>query len=220
MHETPAIDAIPDKEIVFRALNGEKELYAIIVRRYNQRLYRIGMSMVNDDTEVEDIMQVAYIHAWENLAGFGFRSSLATWLTRIMINECLLRLKQKGKSIHMHDENIDIELQRQFPSAQSTPASHLQNTELRQLLETAIRQLPEKYRVVFVMREIEGMNVAETGDCLDITESNVKVRLNRAKSLLKDQLMPYYRDDVFHFHLNRCDRIVDNVMKDILGDNL
>jgi RNA polymerase sigma-70 factor (ECF subfamily) len=96
----PTSEILNDDEIIARILHGEKDLYSIIVRRYNQRLYRVGMSMINDDAEVEDAMQVAYINAYENLGKFAFRSSFPTWLTRILINECLLRLrKEKNPSV-------------------------------------------------------------------------------------------------------------------------
>src|ERR1700754_3319494 len=96
--ETLEACTISDHEIITRVLRGEKDLYAHIIKRYNQRLYRVGMSIINDDAEVEDIMQVTYIHAYENLGKFEFRSAFATWLTRILINESLLRLKKRKRS--------------------------------------------------------------------------------------------------------------------------
>ena len=97
-----------------------------------------------------------------------------------------------------------------------TPVAKIMNAELKLALEDAIRQLPEKYRTVFIMREIESMNVAETRECLDLSEVNVKVRLNRAKAMLKNSLAEYYRnEDILNFHLSRCDRIVQNVMKQV-----
>ena len=216
MRETLSTDNITDKEIITRVLGGEKELYAIIVRRYNQRLYRIAMSIVNDDQEAEDIMQVAYINAWENLQSFAFKSGFSTWLTRILINESLLRLKKRGKSINMNDDNMDNAVNQHKALNSPTPLSRLLNAELKTVIEDAIGQLPEKYRMVFIMREIEGMNLAETQECLDISEANVKVRLNRAKNLLKESLSSYYKNgDLYHFHLSRCDRIVDHVMSRI-----
>ena len=216
MRETLSTDNITDKEIITRVLGGEKELYAIIVRRYNQRLYRIAMSIVNDDQEAEDIMQVAYINAWENLQSFAFKSGFSTWLTRILINESLLRLKKRGKSINMNDDNMDNAVNQHRALSSPTPLSRLLNAELKTVIEDAIGRLPEKYRMVFIMREIEGMNLAETQECLDISEANVKVRLNRAKNLLKESLSTYYKnEDIYHFHLSRCDRIVDHVMSRI-----
>ena len=207
-------ETVNDDEIIARILHGEKDLYSIIVRRYNQRLYRIGMSMINDDAEVEDAMQVAYINAYENLGKFGFRSSFPTWLTRIFINECLLRLKKRKKSISMNDENMEhvMRQNKEF----HTPVTATVNSELRSILNDAISQLPEIYRTVFVMREIENMNVAETKECLNISEVNVKVRLNRAKAMLRDLLSAQYsKEDILHFHLSRCDRMVDIVMRSI-----
>src|SRR5678815_2291438 len=98
----PTSEILNDDEIIARILQGEKDIYSVIVRRYNQRLYRVGMSILNDDAEVEDVMQVAYINAYESLGKFTFKASFSTWLTRILINECLLRLKKRGKTIIMN----------------------------------------------------------------------------------------------------------------------
>ena len=216
MRETFVTDTISDHEIITRILHGEKNLYSLIVRRYNQRLYRVAMSIINDDAEVEDVMQVAYINAYENLGKFAFKASFSTWLTRILINESLLRLKKRGKSINMNDDTMDKEIYQQHKIEVQTPVAKMLNSELKFALEEAIRQLPEKYRAVFIMREIEDMNVAETQACLDISEANVKVRLNRAKALLKESLSGFYKkEDILHFHLSRCDRVIEGVMKGI-----
>lgn len=109
---------------------------------------------------------------------------------------------------------IDNVIQQQQTKGVQTPADKIVNTELKDALEKAIRMLPEKYKVVFVMRELEGMSIAETKECLDISAENVKVRLNRAKALLKESLNNVYKkDELLHFHLSRCDRMVENVMK-------
>jgi len=216
---TIVADSIPDTELIDRILQGEKNLYSIIVRRYNQRLYKVGMSIINDDAEVEDVMQVTYIKAYENLKKFAFKSAFSTWLTKILINESLLRLKQRKKSTHTSYETMDSEVNQQSNIETQTPFMKILNVELKSILEKAILNLPEKYRTVFIMREIENMNVAETKKCLEISEANVKVRLNRAKSLLKNSLSEYYKnEDLLHFHLTRCDRMVDLVMKQV--DNL
>jgi RNA polymerase sigma-70 factor (ECF subfamily) len=207
---------IPDDEIISRVLKGEKNLYANIVRKYNQRLYRVGMSIINDDTEVEDVMQVAYIRAYENLGKFAFKSAFSTWITRILINESLLRLKKRKQSLNMNDDVMDNDIYHHHLVDSKTPLMSVVNSELKVILEKAIRQLPEKYKTVFIMREIESMNVAETRECLDLSEVNVKVRLNRAKAMLRNSLAEYYRkEDILNFHLSRCDRIVENVMRQI-----
>lgn len=204
---------LPDNELITRILRGEKDLYALIVRRYNQRLYRVGMGILNDDSEVEDAMQVTYISAWENLGKFKFKSSFSTWITRIMINESLLRIKKRKHFFEMNEDTINH--CQQNMSSQNA-ASKLINAELKKTLETAIHKLPEKYRAVFILREIENMSVAETKACLAISEINVKVRLNRAKSMLRNTLNELYRsENVFEFHLSRCDRMVENVMSKI-----
>jgi RNA polymerase sigma-70 factor (ECF subfamily) len=215
MYNQQALETVatPDNEIIDRLLQGEKDLYAILVRRYNQRLYRVGMGIINDDAEVEDAMQVAYINAWVNLTKFQFRSSFSTWLTKIMINECLLRIKKRKNFLEMNEEMINHDFRN---SGQQNAASKVLNDELKKTLEQAIHNLPEKYRAVFILREIENMSVNETKECLDISETNVKVRLNRAKSMLRNSLSDLYRSgNVFEFHLSRCDRMVENVMAHI-----
>ena len=209
-------EGLPDNEIVGRVLQGQKELYAVIVRRYNQRLYKVGMAILNNDAEVEDVMQVTYINTYENLSKFAFKSTFATWITRILINECLSRLKKSGKSIVLNVPATENELYYQRMKETLTPAAELVNSELKIILTDAIQQLPEIYRVVFIMREIENMNVAETKQCLDISEASVKVRLNRAKAMLKNALSAFYKkEDILHFHLSRCDRMAETVLMHI-----
>jgi len=215
MYTQPAVETgiLPDSELITRILQGEKNLYALIVRRYNQRLYRVGMSILDDDAEVEDAMQVTYISAWENLGKFKFRSSFSTWLTRIMINESLLRTKKRKHFFEMKEDTIN-HYQQSIP--QQNAMSKLINADLRKTLEKAIHGLAEKYRTVFILREIENMSVSETKQCLEISEINVKVRLNRAKSMLRTALSELYKsEDLFEFHLSRCDRMVENVMSRI-----
>ena len=207
---------ISDAEVISRVLQGEKNLYAVIVRRYNQRLYRIGMSFLNDQLEVEDAMQVAYIHAYEGLSKFEFRASFSTWLSRILINEILLRKKKKRKNSLLVFDNTENRALLQVSTDSQTPANTMINTELKSILEEAISNLPEKYRTVFVMREMENMNVEETRECLAISDVNVKVRLNRAKAMLRKSLQHYYRnEDILHFHLSRCSRMVETVLNRI-----
>lgn len=211
-----ATDNIPDKEVIGRVLAGETNLYAILVRRYNQRLYRVAKSIVNDEAEAEDAMQVAYIKAFENLKKFEHKSAFSTWLIRILINECLLHAKKRTQSLAMNDDMIENELHRRFVGNVQTPLTSVVNTELKQVLENAICQLPEKYKTVFVMRELENMSVAETQECLNITEVSVKVRLNRAKAMLRNSITSLYKkEDILDFHLTRCNRMTENVMKGI-----
>ncbi len=200
------INPASDLDLVKRILAGEKKLFEPLIRKYNQRLYRIGMSILENEAETEDAMQTAYINAYEHLSGFEQRSSFGTWLTRIMLNQCYEQ-KRKTKPAF-----TDLDTNGNF-THMNTPAKELANKELSNVLEHAIAQLPEKYRLVFVLREIEDMSVRETSTALNIEEPNVKVRLNRAKAMLRNSLNAYMKDSVYDFHLSRCDKIVNNVMK-------
>lgn len=206
--------ALKDEELVLRILNGETHLYEMLMRKFNQQLYRIGMSIVNDDQEVEDIMQITYINAYRNLASFKHHSSFNTWLTKILINESLLHKKRKSKfeKTLMESEYNDQHTE--------TPLDNLMNKELKVILERAVAALPEKYRIVFMMREVQGMSTNETMEALDLGESNVKIRLTRAKEMLRTELTSYWQpDNLYAFNLIRCDRIVNNVMKQINNTN-
>jgi len=208
--DSPA-PALSDREVTERILGGEQRLYEVIMRRYNAMLYRVSMSMLNNDADAEDVMQTTYIKAYEHLAGFEHKSGMGTWLTRILINECLQhRKKRKHVIIELNNDGVY--------GARGHGAELLLNKELRAILEQALLKLPEKYRMVFVLREVERMSIAETMDVLNITEANVKVRLNRAKTMLRDALTTQYgREGLFEFHLTRCDRVVNNVFRHLGG---
>ena len=200
-------EVIPDAVLVQRILSGEQRLFEYIIRKYNKRLYRIGMSILNHDMGVEDAMQASYIKAYEHLADFEHRSSFGTWLTRIMLNECLAQKNKKQRLKIMeekHDQNF---------GGTTTPEYLMINKELSVILETAIARLPEKYRMVFVLREVEDLSVKETSEILSLKETNIKVRLNRAKTMLRENLHGYMKGNVYSFHLTRCDRIVSQVFK-------
>ena len=199
-------EQIPDEVLIKRILTGEKKFFEHIIRRYNQRLFRIGMSVLNNDPEAEDAMQNAYISTYEHLSKFENRSSFGTWLTRIMLNECLAQKKKKQRFKAAMGQQPENNI------SMTTPAYVLANKELSAALENALEQLPEKYRLVFVLREIEEMSVKETSEALTIEESNVKIRLNRAKIMLRDSLNKHVRDHIYNFHLPRCDRMVNHVL--------
>lgn len=203
---TDTIPNISDQDLIARILAGERRLFELLIRKYNQRLYRIGMSVLKNEAETEDAMQTAYINAYEHLSRFEHRSSFGTWVTKIMLNQCFEQ-KRKNSYVVLHPEQPDNLMH------MKTPANELTNKELGRLLEHAISQLPEKYRLVFVMREIEEMSVRDTSAALSIGEPNVKVRLNRAKTMLRENLGGYMKDHVYSFHLTRCDRIASFVMQ-------
>jgi RNA polymerase sigma-70 factor (ECF subfamily) len=204
-----------DELLVSQVLQGDRGAFAAIMRRYNQRLYRIARSYILDDDEVEDVIQEAYIKAYNNLRLFANRSKLSTWLIRIVINEALMRVRHRKRvaSVGIDEGGTENSGHHMETAERETPIGKLMNSELRQILERAVDDLPEKYSTVFLMREVEGMSVADTSECLRITETNVKVRLSRAKEMLREKISGFYQQaEVFSFDLVRCDRIVQSVL--------
>lgn len=216
---TKSADIFENEELISRILNGEINLYQHIMRRYNQRLYRICMSIIHNDEEAEDVMQDAYMKAYEHLPMFEGKSKFSTWLIRILINESLLWIQRNKRKID-YQTNVGNEIKSSSITNEANgPAQQMMNNELRQILETAVAQLPQKYRVVFVMRELENMSTIETSECLGISAVNVKVRLNRAKEMLRDSLLKSEYKELYSFHLSRCNRVVERVMQKLNDEN-
>lgn len=198
---------LSDEQIVERILKGEKQLYEKLMRKYDQRLFRIGRSIINDESEVRDIMQNTYLNAYLQLPSLKNRSNFGTWIIKILVNESLLRKKRKLKQQQT--------LNKQSGDEMETPLKSLLNKELKAILEKAIVELPEKYKLVFVMREIEEMSTIETMEVLNLSESNVKIRLSRAKEMLREKLAGKKLKEVFKLKLPYCNRIVNYVMNKI-----
>lgn len=210
---------IRETEVIKRILSGEKELYEILVRRNNQKLYRIVKSYLKDEAEIEDIMQNSYIKAYTKLYQFKLESSFSTWLIRIGINESLARLKEKGKLYHLNEQsdNLMSNTVLEIPdNKQLNPQDKMIRNEAKQLLENAIDSLELKYKTVYILKEVEEMSLKEISIALDLTVANIKVRLHRSKEMLKEKLYEVANDkEIFEFGFNRCDRITENVMKRI-----
>ncbi len=210
---------IKDFEIVNRVLHGEKELYEILLRRYNQTLYRAVRSYVQDENEVADVMQETYLKAFEKLHQFRKKASFSTWLIRIGINEALMQLRA-NKSRPQHESAYTPSnrtlIDKLTDVNKMNPEKKAIQKETRYFLERAIDLLPEKYRSVYMLREVEGLNNSEAATCLQISENNAKVRLHRAKSLLKERLYDLTdRTEIYEFGNNRCDELVSRVMSRI-----
>lgn len=208
---------IKESEVIKRILGGEKELYEILVKRNNQKLYRIIRSYIKDDAEIEDIMQDSYVKAFTKLYQFKLESTFSTWLIRIGINECLARLKEKGKLYHLNGQphNLKSNTILEIPdSKQLNPQDKMIRNEAKQILENAIDSLDIKYKTVYIMKEVEEMSLKEISIALDLTVANVKVRLHRSKEMLKEKLYEIATDkNIFEFGFSRCDRVTENVMK-------
>lgn len=209
-----AADELSDEAIVARLRDGETALYEILVRRHNQRLYRTIRAILRDDRNVEDVMQQAYIDAYTHLDQFRGDAKFATWLTRIAVNRAIrsMRSERRGLELVVDDGEPIVE---RVAAEHIDPEHAMYGHELKMVLESLIEQLPEPFRLVFVMREVEGLSTAETALCLDANEDTVKTRLHRAKRLLQEQLdrrLGPAASQVYTFHLSRCDRVVAGVM--------
>ncbi|MCW8313691.1 sigma-70 family RNA polymerase sigma factor [Sphingobacterium sp. InxBP1] len=208
-----------DKEIISRILLGEKSLYELIVRRFNPYLYRIGRSYRYDHETTQDLMQDTYVDAFRNLHQFKQQADIKTWLIRIMLNNCYKKKQRSSYKNELAQDNINENVLPMFNNADSDTYRQVYNRELGKVIEQAVERIPEKYRLVFSLREINGLNVSETAKVLDISEINVKVRLNRAKAILRKELEKSYAPmELYEFNLVYCDAMVSRVMKEIEGE--
>ena len=215
-----ALPALDDVELVRRALAREPEAFRAIMQKHNQRLYRIARGVLRNSTDAEDAVQEAYVSAFTHLASYRGDSSLAAWLSRIVMNEALGRLRHKRPTVELdalesaaHEAEI-IKFPRSNPN--DDPERTMAQRQILELVEKATDALPEVYRLVFVTRVIEGMSVEETAELLDIKPETVKTRLHRARQFVRDQLNKQIGPvlmDAFPFAGRRCERMTDAVMK-------
>ena len=204
--------SLSDEEVISRVASGEADLFEIIMRRYNQRLFRVVRSIVREDQEAEDAVQEVYLSAYSHLRQFAGQAQFSTWLTRIAINEALGRRRRRSRVPELGFKEDDTMLQ---SASARNPEDEASRREMSHMLEAAIDALPAIYRIVFVMREMEQMSTAETASALEIAEETTKVRLHRAKGLLREAMstrMQASLSDVYPFLGRRCDRIVRAVM--------
>jgi RNA polymerase sigma-70 factor, ECF subfamily len=212
--------AADDAELVRRALARDEGAFRAIMQKYNRRLYRIARGVLRNNTDAEDAVQDAYVSAFTNLATYRGESTLAAWLSRIVMNEALGRLRRKRPTVDltvlepMRGEAEII----QFPLSTSNddPERTMAQRQILQLVEQATDNLTEAFRLVFVTRVIEGMSVEETSELLGIKPETVKTRLHRARQLVRDQLDKQIGPvlmDAFPFAGRRCERMTEAVMK-------
>jgi RNA polymerase sigma-70 factor, ECF subfamily len=212
----PDIAALTDEEIVARVRAGEPALYELLMRRHNQRLYRAIRAVLRDDREVEDVMQQAYLNAYLHLAQFKGTARFSTWLTRIAVNQAIRRSRTDARRHEVITPSDSDELVIDHVQAPGLDPEHtMYAQELKEVIEGLLESLLEPYRLVFVLREVEGLSTADAAECLGINEDTVKTRLHRAKGLLRAQLdkrLGPATSSVYAFHLSRCDRVVAGVM--------
>jgi len=210
----PTGEPLSDSDIVRRVVAGDGALFEILMRRHNQRIYRAVRAVLRSEDDVEDVMQQAYINAYQHLGQFAGDAQFSTWLTRIAINEALRRRK-RARVVGEGEDSVTISL---VEDDAPDPEQQASTAELRELLEREVTALPDTYRLVIMLRDVEGMSTAETAASLGISEDVVKTRLHRGRGMLRDNL--YRRAGVslqslYTFGNARCDRVVAAVMAQI-----
>jgi RNA polymerase sigma-70 factor (ECF subfamily) len=211
---------LTDEEVIDRVRAGETALYEVIMRRYNQRLYRVARAILHNDAEAEDVLQDAYVRAYTHLDQFAARSTFSTWLTRIAVNEALARRRSHTKHPKVDVTDFDGEISMKDTRPSSDPEQAATGEQLRAFLEQAVLDLPEQYRTVVMLRDIEELSTSETAQVLDLTEDNVKVRLHRGHGMMRNWLFERIgtnAKEAFPFMGIRCDRVVHRVFDRISG---
>ena len=197
---------------------GETDLYDVLLRRYNPRLYRVARAILLDSSEAGDVVQHTSAQAYEHLRQFAGRAKFSTWLTKIAIHEALLRCRRRNRFVRLGQVNSPKRRAMALTPLPRTPEEQISRDELGQVLEAAIDGLPQRPRIVHIMRDIEGMNTDETAKCLGTSARNVKVLLHRARAGLRKklyELLGSKASDLFRFRVPRCNRVVDKVFESI-----
>ncbi len=205
---------VTESDIIDRILAGEIDLYELLVRRYNGYLYKIAKSYGYEHDDVEDLMQETYIRAYSHLAEYEHRAPFKSWLAHILLHLCYHNKHKLSATNELpSSEEIENESDSSFKKGVYDGNRVVQNTELKEVIETAIKSLPEDYRIVFMLRELSDHSTSEVADILNISEDNVKTRLKRARKMLQDEIGKLYStDDLFDFHLDHHERVTERGM--------
>jgi RNA polymerase sigma-70 factor (ECF subfamily) len=214
-----------DEEVIRQVLDGNTALFELLMRRYNERVYRAVRSIIRDEQEAEDVMQQAYVNAFTHLRQFNGSAQFSTWLTRIAVNESLARARRQRRYEALDDEVADGSNAEPFTMRKPSenPERQAFTQELRELLEWAIDTLPDGMREVFMLREVEGLNTAEVAECLGVSEDVVKTRLSRGRAALRRVIAKRIgptAPEAFRFYRPRCDQVVARVLVQIAAGSL
>lgn len=212
---TPQKTELTEDAIIEKILEGDIQLFEILMRRYNELLFRTLRSYLFVESDVEDTMQDTYIKAFEKLYQFKNESMFSTWLIRIGINEALQRKRKspKYKTIALQQDDNFLQIADQNTM---NPERNTIYKESSSFMEKAIDTLPEKYKIVYMLREVEGLDISEISKCLNLSNTNVKVRLHRSRTMLRESILNLTDySNIFEFGNSKCDRIVSNVMDHI-----
>jgi RNA polymerase sigma-70 factor (ECF subfamily) len=206
------VDESSDERLIRSITAGRGELFELLVRRHNRRIFRVAYAVLGSDDEAEDVVQQSFFNAYAHLKQFKGRAKFATWLTRIALREALARRRQRLRSTRSGGPG-------QVPEVESqtrTPEDDVSAREMISLLRAAFDALPERYRVVFMLRDVEGLSTTQTANCLRVSEQNVKVRLHRARTKLRQKISARTGAtwaDVFPFQGERCDGLTARVLR-------
>lgn len=214
--------ALPDEQVVGRILGGQTELFEVLMRRHNERLYRAARAIVRDEREAEDVMQQAYVNAYAHLRQFDGRSKFSTWLTKIAIHEAFARVRRRARYTSLDLENAAAPESAMASTSEPDPERQAFSRELAELLESALDALPDGAREVFMLRQVEGLSTQEAAEVLDVSEDVVKTRLSRARAALRRDLgqrAGIAAPASFRFLRPRCDRVVAAVLSRIASDH-
>ncbi len=219
----PDLTLSPDAALVALARTGDEGAIRTLVRRHNQRLFRVARAIVHNDAEAEDVVQASYVSAFIHLANFRGDAALSTWLTRITINEATSRLRQRRPSTGL--EQVEVEQGRsaqiiQFPliNPQLDPETEMARQEVRHFLEQAVDALPDTFRAVFVLRDVEGLSIEEAAAVLDVKPETIKTRLHRARRLMRSAIEDRLKGEfaaLFPFDGERCVHMADRVLQSL-----
>jgi RNA polymerase sigma-70 factor (ECF subfamily) len=208
-----------DAGLVQRIVGGDRQAFALLMRRYNRRLYRLARAVLRNDAEAEDALQEAYLRAYRGMAQFRGDASVSTWLSRLVLNECLGRMRRNTRRqnvIPIVSTTAGVEMDAMSDDDRHRPDLALARAQLRQILERKLDALPDSFRAVFVLRSVEELSVEETAQSLGITEATVRSRHFRARSLLREGLaqdIDLAERDLFDFGGSHCDSVVARVLQ-------
>lgn len=214
-----ALELASDEEIVARIVRGETLLFELLMRRHNQRVYRTIRAILGTDDEAEDVMQQTYLNAYAHLSSFAGNARFSTWLTSIAVNEALGRRRRSGaKALRVVSSTADDDPMLHVQSNEPDPERQAMTGELKQLVEREIMALPDHYRTVLMLRQVEGLSTEETAESLQLSTDVVKTRLRRARMMLREAIFERAGtlDHLFDFPATRCDRVVNAVMQRIV----
>jgi RNA polymerase sigma factor (sigma-70 family) len=218
-----SIDAEDDATLVRLIRAGDRRAFERMMRRYNRRLYRLARATLRDETEAQDALQDAYLLAYRSISQFRGDAALATWLSRLVLNECLGRIRRtlrRDSVVRIVSSDSDSSIDGVAAVEADLPDNEASRAQMLRMLESKLDELPDEFRTVFVLRSVEELSVEETAACLGIPEATVRTRHFRAKGLLREALareIDLAERDVFEFGGEHCDRIIANVLAR-LGD--